>query len=44
MAKYTLIIADDEEIERKALRLLVQKEFPEIEIVAVADNGTELVA
>ena len=44
MAKYTIIIADDEEIERKALRLLLQKEFPEIAIVAVASNGTELVA
>ena len=31
MAKYTLLIADDEEIECKALRLLVQKELPEIE-------------
>lgn len=42
--KYTLVIADDEEIERKALRLLVQKEFPEIEITAMVDNGTALVA
>ncbi len=44
MPQYTMIIADDEEIERKALRLLVQKEFPEIEIVALAENGTDLVA
>ncbi|MGN0976550.1 MAG: response regulator [Faecousia sp.] len=44
MAKYTILIADDEEIERKALCLLLQKEFPEIGIVAVACNGTELVA
>lgn len=44
MAKYTIVIADDEEIERKALRLLLQKEFPEIAIAGVASNGTELVA
>lgn len=42
--KYTMIIADDEEIERKALRLLLQKEFPEIDLVAMAANGTELVS
>ena len=44
MAKYTLLIADDEEIECKALRLLVQKELPEIEVVGVARNGVELVS
>lgn len=44
MIQYTMIIADDEEIERKALRLLIQKEFPEIEIVALVANGTDLVA
>lgn len=44
MTKYTIVIADDEEIERKALRLLLQKEFPEIAIVAVACNGMELVS
>lgn len=43
MTKYTILIADDEEIERKALCLLLQKEFPEIAVVAVACNGTELV-
>ncbi|HIV86525.1 MAG TPA: response regulator [Candidatus Pygmaiobacter gallistercoris] len=43
MIQYTMVIADDEEIERKALRLLVQKEFPEIEIVALVSNGTDLV-
>lgn len=41
---YTLIIADDEEIERKALNLLIQKEFPEIQVVALAENGIELVS
>lgn len=44
MTKYTIVIADDEEIERKALRLLLQKEFPEIAIVGVAANGMELVS
>ena len=44
MAKYTLLIADDEEIECKALRLLVQKELPEIEVVGVARNGVALVS
>lgn len=44
MTKYSIVIADDEEIERKALRLLLQKEFPEIAIAAVACNGMELVS
>ena len=44
MTKYTIVIADDEEIERKALGLLLQKEFPEIAIVGVATNGMELVS
>lgn len=41
---YTIIIADDEEIERKALSLLLQKEFPEITVVGLAENGVELVS
>lgn len=41
---YTIIIADDEEIERKALGLLLQKEFPEITVVGLAENGVELVS
>lgn len=44
MTKYSIVIADDEEIERKALRLLLQKEFPEIAIVGIATNGMELVS
>lgn len=44
MSKYTLIIADDEEIARKALNLLVKKELPEIEVIALAQNGSELVS
>lgn len=37
-----MVIADDEEIERKALSLLVQKEFPLISVVGLAENGVEL--
>lgn len=43
MSQYSVVIADDEEIERKALCLLLQKEFPEISIAAVVSNGMELV-
>lgn len=39
-----LMIADDEEIARKALRLLLQKEMPEIELLPDASNGIEFVA
>lgn len=44
MAQYRLLIADDEEIARKALHLLIRKELPEIEILQDATNGIELVA
>ena len=44
MEQYRLLIADDEEIARKALHLLIRKELPEIEIVQDATNGIELVA
>ena len=44
MEQYRLLIADDEEIARKALHLLIRKELPEIEIVQDAANGIELVA
>lgn len=40
---YTMVLADDEEIELKALGLLIQKEFRDIDVVATARNGTELV-
>lgn len=39
---YNLIIADDEEIERKAFSLFIARTFPEIK-VAEAINGIELV-
>lgn len=41
---YTMVIADDEAIERKALGLLMQKNFPDIEVVGRAENGIELVS
>lgn len=39
---YTLVIADDENIECISLKLLLQSEFPEISVVAIATNGIEL--
>lgn len=39
---YTLVIADDENIECISLKLLLQSEFPEISVVAIAANGIEL--
>lgn len=41
---YTMVIAEDEKIELKALNLLIQKEFPEISVVGLAENGLELVS
>ncbi len=40
---YSLVIADDEEIERAAFRLLINKNFPEINVIDEAVNGVELV-
>ena len=39
-----MIIADDEEIERKSLSILIKKEFSDIQIVGLAQNGVELVS
>ncbi len=39
----TMIIADDENIARKSLELFIKKEFPDIEVVASATDGMELV-
>lgn len=39
---YRMILADDEEIERKALKLLLQNSLPEIEVVADVGNGLAL--
>lgn len=41
--RYTMLIADDEEIECKALGLLIKKECPNIDILGYAANGVELV-
>lgn len=41
---HTMVIADDEEIERKSLSLLMKKEFSDIQIVGLAQNGAELVS
>jgi len=40
---FSLLIAEDEVIEQKALKLLVEKNFHDIEVVAIAGNGIELV-
>lgn len=40
----SLMIADDERITQKTLKLLIEKNFPDIDIVAIACNGIELVA
>lgn len=40
---YSLIIADDEKIERKALRLLISNNFSDIHIIEDAVNGIELI-
>lgn len=40
---YKLIIADDEEVERRALNLKIKKNLPDIEVCALAEDGQELV-
>lgn len=39
----TMIIADDEAIARKSLELFIRKEFADIEVIAMAQDGIELV-
>ena len=41
---YRIIIADDEEIECRALEMMIRNEFPEIEILPYVQNGIDLVA
>ncbi len=41
---YRILIADDEEIECKALEMMVRNEFPEMEILPYVQNGVDLVA
>ena len=40
--KYTMVIAADESLVLRSQELLIRKEFPEIEIVGMAENGIEL--
>lgn len=40
--EYKVIIAEDEEIERVALRLILYTHIPELRVVAEASNGIEL--
>lgn len=40
---YRIIIADDEKIECRALEMMIQNDFPELEIVPCAYNGAELI-
>lgn len=40
---YKLLIADDEQLERKALRHIVKRYLPELEVVGEARNGGEAV-
>ncbi len=40
---YSLLIADDEEIERKAIRLIVNKNCPNIDQIWDAENGRQVV-
>lgn len=39
---YRLVIAEDEEMERSALRLIIRTQLPQYEIAAQAANGVEL--
>ncbi len=38
---YSLIIVDDEQIERDVLKLIIEREVPEVKIVAEAKNGRQ---
>ncbi len=40
---YRLIIADDEEIECKALSMLIMKNFPDIQLIPYVMNGVDLI-
>ena len=41
MKKLTLVIADDEPLSLKSEELLIKKEFPNVDIVALAEDGIE---
>lgn len=40
--KFTMVIADDEPVVLKSEELFIKKEFPDIEILGMAENGIEL--
>ncbi len=40
--KYTMVIADDEQLALKSQELFIKKEFPDITILGLASNGIEL--
>jgi len=40
--KLTMVIADDEQLSLKSQEILIKKEFPNIEIVGLAENGVVL--
>ena len=41
---YRIIIADDEEIECRALEMMIRNEFPDMEILPYVQNGIDQVA
>ena len=41
---YTMIIADDEKIAYKSFELFIKKEFPEILIVGIAEDGLSMIS
>jgi two-component system response regulator YesN len=40
---YKLIVADDEQIERDVLKLMIERELPDVQVVAEAKNGRQAV-
>lgn len=39
---FTMVIADDEPLVLKSLEMLVAKNFPNIQVAGLAENGVEL--
>lgn len=40
---YTILIADDEELERRSLKMMIHNSIPEVETIVEARNGIELI-
>lgn len=40
--KFTMVIADDEPVVLKSTKLFLKKEFPDIEVTGMAENGIQL--